>query len=951
MTNKVGKRWILNSPYEEPSRYWDLDIWGRATEDEKEGRRESSARVPVPNAAAEEVRTDIEPHATINQLRQQVQKWRNLGYPGSSSISRDLLEFFADDDLEQRPFFCQRECLETLIWLLEAGRSQNDPETSAWRNSYEHTEHESRKWNDGIFRLAFKMATGTGKTKVMAMMLAWLVLVRKVENVLLITPNLTIKDQLHKLAEDTRKIVPDKYRDGISRLKLTVMNFQAFVPREQFGFRDPPSKGFRLAVGADTEEILEEPQEMLDRLVDGFRTQKKFVVINDEAHHCRFTPKMAKERSEGNRDRKDRMLWAQTIKHLHSLDLLDMVLDLSATPMYLDKQKGMDSVLFPWTITDFPLLEAIESGLVKIPRLPMLDNVSGDVARHVYRHTDDKNLRCTELPNALRQLLTSLAEHHEREAKDPWINDRNVEPVLIVVANTIANAYELYKWIAGYERNGKWVQGNLRQFSNVCSNKLEPKENPPTMLIASQLEDLVVTNKNVEDTILEQQIKVHARNLEGTRSSKATFKARLREMFRTVGKKHMPGEKIQCVISVSMLTEGWDCRNVTSIFGFREFGSSLLCEQVVGRSLRRTEHWIQEDGMLTECYADILGVPFDFLTPRESPLISKNELIEVQSIPDRFEEYNIDFPCLIGYKYEVKQVGSIELSLKNIREFAPGATCIDDIELSGAIGETANLSIDHTSPNTAIWNIASLCTERYMRDWYKTERRPQLMPKKQEVFRQFVEVVKEWSSHPMVTLDPDSVSLNTQSPNQYTQAAVNEIFNAIALSTMDWSISLTAILDKDVPTRSTRNIFYWSAKSHRHTTKSSEIDIAACDSSSEVECARILDSHTAIKRWARNERLGFNVPWYDEQTLRWRKYEPDFIAQAKNADGETVNLIIEFKGVEDRVAIKKRQFTEENWIPAVSKIPEWSERGDWRYLYLTDRDPAYIHRQIAGILT
>ena len=947
-TTDTRQRWILNSPYEEPLKHWVLDSQGRATEEIQEGRRESAELVPVPTSALDRHSdSTIEPYLTINKIRKAVKEWRESGHQGAGSVSLDLLEYFASDDLEPRPFWCQRECFETLIWLLEAGNSLTDRKRDRWASLHKHVQNCSREHNEDIIRYAFKMATGTGKTKVMTMVLAWLVLVRKVENVLVITPNLAIKHQLLNLKEQSREMVPKKYRDAMSKLTLSVMNFQSFAPRDKSGFADTPAKIHRQVVGVSGEDWMETHDDMMKRLLKRHDKSKRFVVINDEAHHCRFT---RTEKGEERREQKQRMMWANAIKLLHDSEQLDLVLDFSATPMYLQRQREMVSTLFPWTVTDFPLLESIESGLVKIPRLPSVDDSesSQDLARRIYENTTVKELDCRGLQNPVRELLHALADTHEEQAKIVWREHREVEPVFIVVANTIANAYEFYKYIGGYEDENGWVPGQISQFSNVRADKTGPVNSPPTVLVASNIDDPKEFESKGGQSILDEQIKVHAPDLIDNRSARAKFKEKLREMYMNVGAKGTDGEKIKCVVSVSMLTEGWDCRTVTSIFGFRQFGSSLLCEQVVGRSLRRTEHNLAQDGKLTECYANILGVPFEFMKSRDTP--PPNELTHIFSIPERKDHFHLLFPCVDRYENEIVQIGEIQLDHDKVRPVDTQSGIIGDIPMEGIIGETITIrTANKDSEKSAIFRLAAMCTNKFIAMiMHKTSSNEGLsISHKREVFRQMINVVQEWWNHDKVHVLPQDVTFDSTTPDRLTQCLVEEILLAVQSDTLGWKTTLHAVLDNFEPTRSTSGIDYRTGKTNCPDTKKSEINKAVCDSGSEEKLARVLDSHQFIVRWARNEKLGLKIPWYDENRLRWRNYEPDFLAQGKVPDGSLVNLVIEFKGIEDQAAIRKREYAEKYWVPAINASDEWSRGVRWKYLYLTDDNTTKMRLKIS----
>lgn len=937
-TNENRKRWILNSPYEEPKLHWVLDSQGRATESTESGRRESAELVPVTSVShTKEADPDLEPYKTINRIRDEVSLWRREGYPGTSSISLDLIEFFASDDLEIRPFWCQCECFETLVWLLEAG--PNLPDTKMrehWETLNQHIQKASRMHNEGILRYAFKMATGTGKTKVMTMVLAWLVLVRKIENVLVITPSLAIKHQLLSLKEQTRELVPRKYRDAIARIKLSVLNFQKFAPRDISGFMDAPSRIHRQVIGVTDKDWEETHEQMMNRLLRDHDTAKKFIVINDEAHHCRFTVK--KERGEDKREQSQRMMWANAIKQIQESDMLEFVLDFSATPMYLTRQKNMESTVFPWTITDYPLLESIESGLVKIPRLPSIDSAESnqDLARRIYENTKIKELESPGLQNPVRDLLHALADNHERTATEVWRAHREVEPVFIVVANTVANAFELYKYIAGHESEVGWIPGKIPHFSNIRQDGSGPVKMPPTVLVTSTPDDLREFDKKDGQPILDEQIKVHAPDLQDTRGARSSFKKRLRKMYMSVGQKGESGEKIKCVVSVSMLTEGWDCRTVTSIFGYRQFGSPLLCEQVVGRSLRRTEHTLQEDGKLTECYADILGVPFEFMKSRDTP--PPNELTHIFSIPERRDKYHLEFPCVERYERQITQVGEIRIDSSRVSQFEFNEAAISDLVVEGVIGETEEIIVHQNSEKTAIMLLAAMCTNKLIAKTKDQNHRTLNggVSHKREIFQQFVGVVSQWWYHEDVNVEPQYISIYPSSPDKITLTVVDEIFRTITIDEFGWQTTLRAVLDIFSPGRSTSDVNYRTGKSICVETKKTEINKAVCDSQPEAKLSVVLDSLPEVLRWARNEKIGLRIPWYDRDRLRWRKYEPDFLAQCKGQNGNLINLVIEYKGIEDLGAKLKRGFAEEYWVPTVNNMKEWSSSVIWKYLYMKD---------------
>ncbi len=950
LSNSKSVGWVLNSPYEEPVQHWRLDEYGRATETVTPQRRLSAELVPVPTAAGvRKAESNIEPHAKINRIRSLVREWRNSGYqtPKVSGETEDLLEYFSSDESGrpsqgnsdeqnwQRPFFCQRECIETLVWLREVGDYLKEKEDSEWFAIKEKINSVSEQFNDGIHRLAFKMATGTGKTKVMAMMIAWFAIVEKHRNFLVIAPNLTIRKQLQNLREEAEKVVPTKYVNQVRQTKITVLNFHKFQEKSTSGFPDEPHKNVKSLLGIESEDWQETPQQMLDRLLGAHGAGAKFVVINDEAHHCRNLP-----RSEGvddwdDRNQTKRMMWFNAIHTLHDTDHLKLVLDFSATPMYLKVQKNLESVIFPWTVTDFPLLEAIETGLVKIPRVPTLKH-DQDIARNIYINTPNKKLSAENLQEPIRSLLDALVSNHESN-RQLWNQNYGVEPVLIIVVNTIANALELYKRIGGSKNGGNWKPGRYPELSNIKIDCSGPKTNPPTLVVASRLEKLGIGNT----FMLDEQVEVHAPDLADQKGAKTKFKNEiLPEKFLTVGQKGKPGEHIRCVISVSMLTEGWDARTVTSIFGFRKFGSALLCEQIAGRALRRTEHILSSEGKLSECYADILGIPFEFLPSREVN-ISPSEVHRVFTVEIREPRYHLKFPNLKGYRINLPSFEDLKFDREKVQPFKMQGVELEEIEIAGAIGEVTKIKILTTARSSAEFRLASVCTRQYIQQF--EDRIPPL--NRRALFRRFLSIVREWLDHPLVNCSTSQISGDSLRPSVETLAAVRAILKVLT-QPRDKVVSVEPIFD-DPDSLSTKGTRFRTSKNLIHKTENSVLNLAVCDSNSELEVCRILDEHKKVVRWVRNEQLGWTIPWYDKQRLRWRKYVPDFVADVNLKTGQMLHLVIEFKGLEEVGAIEKRDTAENVWVSAVNNSDAEACSGIWAYVYIqSDQSGIRLRRTI-----
>ena len=921
---------MLNSPYKEPSRFWKLNNYGRATEEIVNGRRESAELVPVPNSEFRQPNPEIEPYRTINEIRIGVSNWRENNYPNAMRETIDLLEHFTLETGEP-PFFCQVESLETFIWLEHIGDSLKGEEKERWQNVYEQVSGASALWNNGVQRRAFKMATGTGKTKTMAMLLAWLSICRKNYDVLVIAPNTTIREQLRSLKTVIENIIPAKYADDVRKLNITVLNFQAFQERSTSGFDDEPSKVVLEVIGTNALHV-ETPEQMLTRLLKNHNRGKKFIVVNDEAHHCRAGDR--KEAGESSKEQKERRLWFSAIDALNQFGLLEFMLDFSATPMYLTKPRSLDSALFPWTITDYPLIEAIEAGLVKIPRIPIVEDSNSETAiaaRNVYENSPNKDLSIGQLSQPVEPLLRALIDHHERNSAQ-WRNEWKIEPVFIVVANSIKNAIVFYQHIAGYKNeDDEWVSGYFEQFSNINPDESGPKSKPPTILVASRIDDIAGQSTADENRGLDQQIEIHAPDLVDIRGNRAKFKERMREIFLSVGKPGKPGEHIKCVVSVSMLTEGWDTRTVTSVFGFRAFSSSLLCEQVVGRALRRTEHSFNSEGKLSECYADIFGIPFEFMRDRGST--PPEPLFDVCVVEEREFNCHMNFPNVEYYKWNFPAIDMVKLDSKKVSHFELPKYVAKDVQIGGSIGDDDIVKVSEArGQKNGRYVLASVCT-----DLYSMHNRETTHPiQKRSVFRQFLSVVQEWWQHPKVTVDNSNMMVNEKNePTDETRSAAEAVLASLAEPEIKSTVQILEPIF-EIPNPLSTKFFspYRTASTMRENTVKSVINIAVCDSESERQVVKALDEHQRISRWVRNDRLGWTIPWYDEHKLRWRKYHPDFFAEVDDWEDGRLHLVIEFKGREEHEDRVKRDYAQNYWIRAINTCNHPSCGGYWKYVYI-----------------
>ncbi|MDR2851586.1 MAG: DEAD/DEAH box helicase family protein, partial [Burkholderiaceae bacterium] len=412
MINLFFEQPILNSPYEVPSRHWELDASGQPTQQIVESRRRADFITPIPKprkargaqasllfdegkglSTAEQ---QYDHTAVINAVRAEVDKWRKLPpaqWRVTPETARLLAHWRSHKFAGVRPFFCQIEAAETAIWLSEVA-----PQIGKNGERFlDHLKKANLDANPNLMRLALKLATGAGKTTVMAMLIAWQTVnavrhpqsKRFTRGFLIVAPGLTIKDRLRVLLPNdpdsyyaSRELIPSDMRADIARAKIVITNYHAFKPRERM---DVSKGGRRLLKGLTGKALstLESEGQMLQRVMPELMGLKNILAINDEAHHC-YREKPAEEsdeditadnKAEAEENNEAARLWISGLEAVGRKLGLQQVIDLSATPFFLAGSGYAEGTLFPWTMSDFSLMDAIECGIVKLPRVPVADNI------------------------------------------------------------------------------------------------------------------------------------------------------------------------------------------------------------------------------------------------------------------------------------------------------------------------------------------------------------------------------------------------------------------------------------------------------------------------------------------------------------------------------------------------------------------------------------------------
>jgi type III restriction enzyme len=403
----------------------------------------------------------------------------------------------------------------------------------------------------------------------------------------------------------------------------------------------------------------------------------------------------------------------------------------------------------------------------------------------------------------------------------------------------------------------------------------------------------------------------------------------LREVMNTVGKPAQLGGAIRCVVSVSMLTEGWDANTVTHVLGIRAFGTQLLCEQVIGRALRRQSYELNEEGLFNVEYADVFGIPFDFTAkPVIAPPQPPRETVQVKAIrPDR-DHLEIRFPRVEGYRVELPEERlTASFNDDSILELTPDLVGPSLTQTSGIIGESADMDLQHLGDmrqSTVLFEV----TKRLL---YTKWRDPGQDPKL-HLFGQLKRITKQW-------LDTCLVCRGGTFPAQLiyqelADMACNRITAGI-VKELEGKQPIKALLDPYNPTGSSANVRFNTSRLDRWETssKSCQINWVVLDSDWEAEFCRVAESHPKVRAYVKNHNLGLEVPYrYGSEV---RKYLPDFIVLVDDGHGpdDLLHLIVEIKGYRREDAKEKKSTTETYWVPGVNQLKRY---GRWAFAEFTE---------------
>ncbi|TVR75127.1 MAG: hypothetical protein EA415_04685 [Sphaerobacteraceae bacterium] len=944
---------ILNNPFREPTRYW---LYQNDEPAIGTGRREAGYYVRDKSKASREQTTFLADETwvsldLVNQIRSQVSRWRENGYSGVTAVTQRLLSHWTRDGRDRQLFFCQREAVETVIWLTEtdAGRrmshqvppdNPNDPDYAS------------------LVRLGCKMATGSGKTVVMAMLIAWSVL-NKVNSpnsrrysdaILIVCPNLTVKERLggapkeiDGIEQDPARplvpgakgnyyesfdLVPGGLMPDLGRARMLITNWHIFELRD-----DSNSRGI-VQRGAESDSAF------CSRVLHDLGSRGNIMVLNDEAHHAHRPAPLPDEEldalAKADRDaieeeQQNATVWVSGLDRINAVRGISRCIDLSATPFYISGSGHPEGQPFPWIVSDFGLVDAIESGIVKIPRVPVRDD-TGRPEPHYFRlwqmimerlsPKERGTGRSKPKPEAvLREADGALQQIAGlwRQTFDSFeSNDYPVPPCMIVVCDNTSIAKVVSEYIAD-----------------------EGKAFP----------DYLQNGPNGEVTIHIDSKRLDEANREHGSGSRAVANEDLRRTVATVGKLGEPGESVRCVVSVSMLTEGWDAQNVTQILGIRAFQSQLLCEQVVGRGLRRLNYEFEfdEDGVPTnEEYVDVYGIPFEVIPvkKRESkppPPVPPTTL--VRGLDER-KHLRIEFPRVEGYVVSVTDRITCDMDkvtpVKIDPNLEPTSTIsrpqvgyqIGDPTLQGPGGlvtQTRSEFYRSIRMQQVEYEFARQITDVLLgQHEFEYRARHILFPQVLTIVRQFLQERVDYGSS-----EPQEIFVE-----RYAQRVIERLTTAIRPADESGAATILPRIERFRPRGTTDEVYFRTSRECRDTVKSHISHVVLDTTTWESSVAYQLEASEHVESYARNDHLDLAIPYQFGGAQH--DFLPDFVVKLTNG----VHLLLEVKG-QVRESDQQKHVAAERWCEAVTN---WGKMGRWEFNMCKDiREVTDKLRSLAAI--
>jgi type III restriction enzyme len=913
---------IIGSPFEEPASYWAYERETRRFE-RRTGRRSAGYVVATPGVDSFDDPGIFVELPLVNRIRPRVQAWRETGYPGVTGTTKRLLAHWRDTELREghRFFFCQLEAIETLIWLTEA--------PAADRRGIDVP------GDGGPFpRVCAKMATGTGKTIVMAMVIAWQVLnkvadpqdKRFARHVFVVAPGLTVRKRLEVLEPshpesyyDAFDIVPSGLRDRLRHGKVRVRNWHALAWETEERLKRRRSVDKR---GAKSDEAY--VREVLGELASA----KNLLVLNDEAHHAWRVPTGSKIAGVAKAEVEEATQWVGGLDRIHRTRGILGAYDFSATPFAPSGKRNQDEALFEWIVSDFGLSDAIEAGLVKTPRVVVRDDGVPEAKQyrsklfHIYPHVSGDLNRPAEAHEPLPQLVANayyLIGKDWLETAREWEKAGAATPPVMI---TVANRTETAARIA---------------YAFEHQRILIPELCDPDRVLHIDSKVLEMAEAREETAAAEAAPEVEAEGDDEAPIRKLTKQQQaeaLRQKVDTVGQVGKPGAMIQNVISVGMLSEGWDAKTVTHIMGLRAFSSQLLCEQVVGRGLRRTSYETDpETGFFRAEFVNIFGVPFTFLPHEggeETPPPPPKPRTRIEPVLQK-QGFEITWPNVVridqvyGHRLalDFDKVSLLKLAAHEtlmLAELAPtvdgkpDVTRVDQITLE-ELGRKSRMQ-------TIVFRAAAEVFDQMKPGWPGT---------REALLGQLVGLVERFLGSDRIAISPNLYAADLLRRRIMLTLSMGRIVQHLfGHIRSESTVARRLVLDRERPIRATGDMLPWWTSRRCGDARRSHVNFCVYDSAWEANEAFAIDRHPEVAAWVKNDHLGFEVHYVFQGAVR--KYRPDFLVRM--IDGPT--LILEVKGQDTSQDQTKREFLAE-WAEAVSE-----QGGFGRFVWDVSHTPSDI---------
>ncbi len=1001
---------VICKPFEEPRQHWEYDRnTGEATK--QPGRRpatywyklsqeeslQQKMALHFTEPTGDEIRLELEEGrrdlTLVNNLRQDVKRWRESNWEGATNVSKDLLRHWWRKDKARRLFFCQMEAVESIIFLNEIRGTRRDGSRGKprWTPKFEDGDFEKlldHSFEPGyppLSRMACKMATGSGKTVVMAMLITWAFCNRgrvpsdeRFPNAVLVCcPNLTIKERLQVLRTDNRgdnyysqfELVPQPYRDLLQAGKVVVTNWHYFAPESE---HSEGGKSYGVVnKGEETDEAFAR-----NRLGELFE-RGPIMVLNDEGHHAyRPAPISEKEAktttAESKKERELATIWVQGLDRINKACGVKFCVDLSATPFYIQGSGYPEGEPFRWIVSDFGLVDAIESGITKIPRLPVSDttgqpdpkyfrlwrNITKDLAPS--QRLSNKRPKPEVVWERAEDALVQMAGEYNktfdaiRNADDTALK---IPPAMIVVCDNTDIARVFFENISG-QTEVEDILEETDDEDDEGDSRTRRKRNKTRVSYGTSRTGFPELFQNDKGRLWTLRIdskrldKVESEDPDATRDEAAK---ELREIVNTVGKPGKPGQDVRCVVSVAMLNEGWDANNVTHILGVRAFLSQLLCEQVVGRGLRRMNYTPDpETGLFPDEYVDVYGIPFSVIPYKGKPSRTPPDrpVNHVYAVPER-AAFELRYPNVEGYVYALRKP-SVKADFSKLERLAiepentPLATFLrmvpDHLEGSahgGGIGGFVEQNrrefyaryhrqqIEFEIARQIVAQLVGEGEEAPVKGSARTRglARHELFPQVLRIVRRYVAEKVDYRG-----VDPCELALE-----KYVRRIKERLVIAIEPDEAQGELPILPILNRHKPIGTTTDVDF-TTKRNVHGTERSHVNAVVLDSTWEQTAAFYLEQQRDhVMYYVRNDRPFLLVPYEYEGVSHY--FEPDYLVRLKNGK----SLVLEMKGAEDDQDRAKYQAAR-RWVTAVNN---WGRLGTWEFAVC--RDPQILPRMVAGI--